>query len=369
LKQSRLIQVVTGLPPAIDGVGEYALQLARGLRSEFGIDTYFLVGNPVWGGPDEVGGFPVRQLSARTGDSLHQSLRSMVTREEPVLLHLSGYGYEKRGCPLWLNRGLANWKNRTSGKLITFFHELYAFGPPWRSSFWLMPLQRRLAQAVARKSDSLITTNACYAQRLAKWANRNVETVPVLPICSNVGEPESAPLLNNRRPRVVVFGGRGTRLRLYRNSKPRLIEACRALKAEEICDVGPPLDFQWHSAEIRWTSFGVQPAEKVSAALSSALAGFVDCPGSLLPKSTVFAAYCAHGLLPVNLSAAGDPADGLEAGEHYWPARNRGERLSRQIAQRIADQARKWYQEHRIEVHAKAIWQAIRAEHEVAMPC
>ena len=38
------------------------------------------------------------------------------------------------------------------------FHEFHAMGPPWRSSFWLSPLQRRLATSLTRLSDGLVTS-------------------------------------------------------------------------------------------------------------------------------------------------------------------------------------------------------------------
>ena len=39
---------VPRLPPAIDGVGDYALNLARQLRKDFNIQTHFIVGNSTW---------------------------------------------------------------------------------------------------------------------------------------------------------------------------------------------------------------------------------------------------------------------------------------------------------------------------------
>jgi hypothetical protein len=36
-----IIQVVPMLPPAIDGLGDYALNLARQLRREFNQETHF----------------------------------------------------------------------------------------------------------------------------------------------------------------------------------------------------------------------------------------------------------------------------------------------------------------------------------------
>ncbi|MFZ4728709.1 MAG: glycosyltransferase family 1 protein, partial [Pseudanabaena sp.] len=72
-------------------------------------------------------------------------------RTSPVLLHYVGYGYAKRGCPVWLVDGIQRWKNLYPDRLlVTMFHELHASGtPPWTSSFWLSPLQKNLVTRLA----------------------------------------------------------------------------------------------------------------------------------------------------------------------------------------------------------------------------
>jgi hypothetical protein len=52
-----ILQIVPRLPPAIDGVGDYALNLARQLRQDFSIHTHFLVCDPNWNGKTELEGF------------------------------------------------------------------------------------------------------------------------------------------------------------------------------------------------------------------------------------------------------------------------------------------------------------------------
>ncbi len=44
---------------------------------------------------------------------------------------------------------------------------------------------------------------------------------------------------------------------------------------------------------------GALPAAAASAVLLRSYAGFLGYPAAFLAKSTVFAAYCAHGLVPV----------------------------------------------------------------------
>jgi hypothetical protein len=52
-----IYQIVPRLPPLIDGVGDYSLQLARTLRENHNIDSKFIIGDPSWLGPTELEGF------------------------------------------------------------------------------------------------------------------------------------------------------------------------------------------------------------------------------------------------------------------------------------------------------------------------
>ncbi len=45
---TKVYSIVPRLPPAIDDVGDYALNLARQLRKDFNVPTHFIVGNPTW---------------------------------------------------------------------------------------------------------------------------------------------------------------------------------------------------------------------------------------------------------------------------------------------------------------------------------
>jgi hypothetical protein len=60
-----------------------------------------------------------------------------------------------------------------------------------------------------------------------------------LPVFSNVGEPDYVPPLVERPRRLVVFGGRGPRSRVYQRSRLALERTCRDLEIEEIVDIGP----------------------------------------------------------------------------------------------------------------------------------
>jgi len=141
-----ILQIVPQLPPAINGLGDYSLNLAIQLRSDYKIESSFLVGSTDWQGPNEIDNFPVAHVSNSTSKEL---LRE-ISNHSIILLHYVGYGYARKGCPFWLLKGIKNWKlNDPANKLITLFHEVAASGPPWKSVFWLSKIQKHIAGKVS----------------------------------------------------------------------------------------------------------------------------------------------------------------------------------------------------------------------------
>jgi hypothetical protein len=326
----RLLQIVPAL--GTDGVGGYARCLGEAMAAR-GIAVDALA-------PPE-----------RTAESLEAALETWWQSGDGtsgILLHYSGYGYQERGCPVWLVTGIARWLARGNGRRIsTFFHEVNAFGPPWRSSFWLSPLQRRLAAALAGASSGMATSLPLYRDVLNRWVPRR--EVAVLPVFSAVGEPAAVPPLASRQRRLAVFGAAGTRQRAFREHAADLAAACRALGAEEVVEVGPPGADSPAAIEGRPVRrLGVLPAPEVEALLLDSAAGFLAYPASFLPKSTVFAAYCAHGVVPVCASTRGNGGGPPARGEHYLPPRPAHPPGEPEL-EAVAGRARAWYGEHSLE--------------------
>jgi hypothetical protein len=317
----RLIQIVPHLPPSTEGVGSHAEALAGALAS-IGIETRFATG--------------AGELDGTAG---------------PVLLHYANYGYHPRGCPTRLVAGLARWRQRGAGrKLITLFHEVWATGPPWRSSFWLAPLQRRLAATLAGLSAGMITSLELYARLVRPWAGPR--PIQVMPVFSAIGEPAAVPSWTDRSPRLVVFGGAGVRSRTWGAELPALAAACRELGIEEILDVGPPTTVPDRVGSVPVHALGVLPAAEIGARLLAARAGFLSYPPPFLPKSTIFAAYCAHGVVPVCAwSRTVDDAGPLPP---FW-------RLG-EDPEAAAEQAHAWYGGHRLARQAEVFAEMIRGE-------
>ncbi|HEV3460342.1 MAG TPA: glycosyltransferase family 1 protein [Thermoanaerobaculia bacterium] len=333
-----LVQVVPWLPPATEGVGSYAAALGRALAGR-GIASRFLVADRAYLAPP--GGLAAGVIAEPTAAGLCRQLAA--TGTGTVLVHYVNYGYQRRGCPAWLVGGSVRWRAGAPGRrLVTCFHEVYASGPPWRSSFWVSPLQRRLAARLARGSDGAATSLSLYGQMLARWRPRR--DVMVTPVFSTVGEPAVVTPSAARRPRtMLVFGGAGNRRRAYGELRPALAAACRALGVAEIVDLGPPLaEPPAHVDQFPVRSLGIRPEAEVTAVLLGAYAGFLGYPSPLLAKSTVFAAYCAHGLVPVCAWSRRTRLPIVERPPCWEPDREPAPAEPGELAAR----ARTWYGDH-----------------------
>lgn len=359
---NKLTVIVPRLPPSIDGLGDYGLSLAKQLRQEFGVQTTFIVGDPNWKGSSVTDGFVIHTLSTRTAQALESLLPANANDGQTVVVHYVGYGYAKRGSPLWLIRGLSKWRKKAPERnLITMFHELFAFGPVWTSQFWTSPFQRYLAAQLGLLSDHALTSQDSYAKIMSKLSKGKHRAMAVLPVFSNIGEPKYILPLLQRDKCIVVFGSRGPRTRLYKNSLPELLKLCQKFGITEIIDIGPPLEFSINRINnISVRCYGVLEAEKISAILARSMIGLINYPTAYLAKSGIFAAYCAHGLLPVVAGSVELKLQQIDHNLHYWRCRS-DDFLSADLheAQSIADSAHHWYRGHSLSVHARSFYQLI----------
>jgi hypothetical protein len=352
-----ITQLVTSVPPRVCGVGDYALRLAYALRT-LGIDSAFLAaqeGDGVLG--RDIDGFAARSLPKRSAGALEEALLSSAT--ETVLLHYSGYGYAKRGAPVWLVQGLRRWKAGASRRrLVVMFHEVWAFGPPWTSSFWLFPLQRALAAAILSLADAFLTSTDLYAARLRRLASDR-SPAGVLPVLSNIGEPTEPQRLADREPLAVVFGQHPARKRVYAHFGD-FVPALQSAGIQGVLDVGPPIDDQWIArSPLPVTRCGYLDIASASATMLRARVGLLEYPFSSAAKSGILAAYTAHGLVPLIRSARGSAPDGLRHGVNLVRT---GEPLPklRAVAQPLATAAHLWYRKHSVERTAACFARTLR---------
>jgi hypothetical protein len=345
---SQLIQIVPTLPPLIGGVGDYAHCLAIQLSQDFHLPTHFLVSNQSWMENRQKLPYTAGRLS-HTKASLIEYLSGYLDTRSTVLLHYVGYGYSKQGCPTWLIDGLEHWKvKHPSAQLVTMFHEIAASGPPWSRAFWTSGLQKNLTKRLVQISDRIITSKKLYAEILQDYSQGRFSDVPTLPVFSTVGEPSNLPDLSARQRHLVIFGGQGRRNKVYQSSLGQLHQICQCLNIQQIFDIGPKLDsIPTHVGNVPITATGSLPSCEVSAILSRAFAGFFKYHPAFLGKSTIFAAYCAHRVLPVSAQMTSHVEDGLYPGQHYiLPEEYLAGTVSETFLQEITDNAYKWYQPH-----------------------
>jgi hypothetical protein len=353
----KLISIVPNFAPASDGIGDYALSFAREFRAKAAVHSHFVVANPSWRGETRVEEFEVSHLPSRSTTDLLKLLSCISTDLSAVLLlHYEGYGYAQRGCPLWLVKALEQWRaENKQRRLVTMFHELYATGPPWTSAFWLSSLQKNLTTRLARLSDQWMTSLERYAETVRRFSQNTTARAYSLPVFSSIGEPVAIRRLAERRRRMVVFGTRGRRIEVYQRSSADLNRICQRLGITEILDIGRAIEFDFAGElTVPVQTLGEMPGAEIGRLLLDAVAGVIDYPAAMLGKSTIFAAYCAHRVIPV-IAPYGDstPAEGLKANQHFWLTNVESERLNLDTGQVIADNAFAWYQPHSLSAHAE----------------
>jgi hypothetical protein len=354
-----LIQVVPRRAAEPDGVADSALALARTLRAYRGANSVFLSGTP------SVDAMPVEDewktvcVPKRQAQILADTVQllSAETNARAVVLHFSGYGYQKRGVPLWLVQGLRIWSRRAGRlPLLTIFHELYATGRPWQSSFWVSPLQKQVARSILKLSSAAITPTDLYRKQLSEWQEGRSIEVRAMPVFSNVGEPGLRSAPRTRSAAAVVFGLAGVEDRLFGTYRPDLERIIAALGIEKIFDIGPRFSSVPATlAGVPVISKGVLPQGAVSELLQRARFGFVAYPLDFIGKSGVFAAYAAHGVVPIVLSEREGAFDGLQPAQHFLDGLRLGTCADAQDLALIQHKLIAWYTSHSLRVQADLI--------------
>jgi hypothetical protein len=299
-----VLQIVPHSPGTFDGVGDYALNLARALSANHGITTTFLVADKTALRSSE--GYAV--LFGLNGGLVTE----LTQKHEHVILHYVNYGYQARGVPFALRTFGQQLRRQLRGRWVTTFHELYASGPPWKSEFWLRPFQVKIAHDLIDLSDACIVSNETIEKEIRAYNPR--KQLHLAPVISNFGEPALADFRAASPKRWAICGG----TTLVNQS---------LLSFERIHSLIPAAFFPGHLdviggrdtnstrdiverlvRTIPGFSCHYHPevtADEASLLLRQACFGWLDyfgktemSPGMIL-KSTAFAAFCAHAVIPV----------------------------------------------------------------------
>lgn len=317
-EQRHLIQVTPRFPPDVDGLGEFALLLGNALLKKSGHVSDFIIWKSAKDSNSEVIEKPhgVERLSEQSRNALNHALEQHLGSSiAPVLLlHYTSYSYSKEGLPYWLPGVLRNFKAR-GGRVVCFFHELYAKGrfpnKTWMGSW----LQKTIFQKILLLCDAAITSNEDYYNEIAAF---NYHNCPLLltAIGSNVGELNVLIPLVKRSRRLVIFGLWVTRLRLYEQHMDGIKKLAELLQIDEIADIGniddPAPMLKQANSELgdRMKIYGRMRASEISALLADSVVGVANYNYSLRSKSGVVAAYQAHGMPCVLFPPVGETSTG-----------------------------------------------------------
>jgi hypothetical protein len=297
-----ILQIVPRSPGPVDGVGDYALTVARKLLAAYGHKTIFAAHESA--SATTVDDYEVVSLASLTTNG------SLRPEHDHVILHFVNYGYQKRGVPFWLLPVLRRLGSQCSGTWLTIFHELYASGPPWKSAFWLCPAQIQIAKSISHMSDAcVVSSEASRAQLKQLTPNARVSVHPVV---SNFGEPAlSAEQIAHREPhRWVICGGTALVERSLRSFRRILNQIPGPFFPRQLFVLGGTDNPATRSLLVDLVNIQPDyrpqiPAAEASQILSTVSFAWIDyfhrpdVPTDVALKSTAFAAACAHAVVPV----------------------------------------------------------------------
>lgn len=269
--------------------------------------------------------------------AMHEQLSN---RHRGILLHYVNYGFDPGGRPHWLAENVERLA-RGGLPIIVFFHEVFASGPPWTRAFWTSRAQQSIARRTAQAARFALTSLPLYETILRRLAPEL--QIEVLPVLSPIGEPERTLPLADRAPHLVVFGSRGLRLRAYARHGARLSAVCRELGISRVVDIGE-VDQGIRAAanrlDVAVEHRGILTDDQVSHVLQQSRAGFLAYPPAFLGKSTVYAAFASHRLLPIC-----EWAHQTKGACATVPYCTQGA-IQTAGAQTVADAAHAWYTDH-----------------------
>lgn len=312
------IHILPHVPSSACGVADYAWSLAKRLREDEQVESIFIgVQNAEGGEGHATVAFPAEVLPSPSSAALLEVIERHREDAACLILHFSPYGYQKRGVALWLAEA---WKQLSSNlripRRIVMFHEVAASSSPLQSAFWLRPLQHRVARSLLFNSDFVMTNcelNRREIQRSSRSVNANV---PILPVFSNFGEPSELRSFSARERQIILFTSNLASQHGIKDIWSELQNAVVQAGAQRIVMIGKsvviPSEF---SVPVYQTGFLTM--EQVSQMLAESAFGFAFVGPQLFAKSGIFAAFAAHGVIPLVPVPDATLWDGLRAGEHY----------------------------------------------------
>jgi|APTNR8051073442_1049403.scaffolds.fasta_scaffold02526_4 hypothetical protein len=258
-----------------------------------------------------------------------------------VILQFVFFGLHKYGIPWRLVDFCNHIRARPNIKLVVYFHELPQVSGNRLVASFRAYMQWTIASCVGRNADAVVVNQIEEELRLKDRYGRSPFFLPTF---SNVGELESFNAMSVRHYDLVVFGTPGRRRRAY-EKLGNLTEHCIGGRIIQlIADVGPPIELpEFLESNILIQKYGMCSNKRVSEILADSWAGLFSAPPKQATKSGILAAYCAHGVLPINVE---EPISGLPHTDLVPFIYLNGERVDRLEAERIRRHAFDWSRQY-----------------------
>ncbi len=345
-----VVQIVPRFFPTACGVGDYARLLAAEWQRRPGLVSSFLVADEHWSGSQQ----PESGGARRMMRSVCEDWTDLVGQPlSGVVLQYSGYGYARRGAPLWLVRTLRSFRRRfPQVPLITMFHEVAAAGPVSTSSFWLRPLQLYVALCLRALSDREMTNCEVNARVLETLPGMKRRKLVVQPVYSNFGEVSSGASWVQRVRRIVVFNSNFGEQAPTARFWLELAAAAGIVTASTVTMIGRPVEVP-PGLSFQVVQPGFLAAEEVSAILADSAFGYVFHGPLLLGKSGVFAAFAAHGVVPLIQTNSDVLPDGLIEGKTFHALRHSLPADAAAYFEQIRLNVQAWYLPHSLAATAE----------------
>jgi hypothetical protein len=352
-----VLHILLRVPPAVCGIGDYSWQMARVMQKNHEVNTSFLcVAHQAVPWPEHPE-FPVARLTEQSSKALLQYLDQNQNRYDALVFHISLYGFQKRGVPFWLARAFKDIARRPGHPpIVAMFHELYASSSWKNSSYWVQPLQKMILRVLARSADGLRTNRQPYADWLMAVSGRKASSVTVMPVFSTLGEMDHPPGLAERPASMVMFAsgihGGGNE----QDAIQRAVTLCKKLQLTKLHLVGGQKPANSAMDDVTLDHQAFIPTENAGALLSQCRVAYTGYHPLYFGKSTILAAFAAHGLAVITRGEQPVLPDGLREDREVLHEAGvlLGTTPSLEKLQGISDGLQSWYADHTLAKNAES---------------
>jgi hypothetical protein len=360
-----LLHILPRVPPAVCGVADYAWNLAEQLELHEGIQSTFLSAGTSWTYPGPEPHFPVHHLPRMSAHTFDSWLCHHGSSVDALMLHLSPYGFQKRAMPF----GLANaWSSQAARvqapPRLTYFHELFASGPPTTSAFWLQPLQKFILRRIARASSLRMTNRAAYARWLDQQSLADSVPTQIISVFSNLGELADPSPLSSRTAEMVLFASANHSGEPLKALLDRVLAWAKYLGMNRLHVIGDGNFSDPQMDDVQLVRHGYLAPKQVSNLLSKCRIGYTAYSPDHLGKSGLFASFASHGLAVITQGPTSQLPDGLAHGQNVLCdplMEDAAEPPQLDALQTLASALHLWYGSHNQRQTATRIATALRS--------